>query len=790
MPMDMTIAQLESTKSIDSSDYNNNNSFYITYETTDPIDKNGKNITIGSGQPKENKPLQNGSYYTFFQRTELSDGNVNMHKWMPKVQFLKADAVTSNSTNNPKEADTGLDGDDIALMTAGIAIGLIALIFCLICICHYKYSLKYAPKPPKKGGRTLAMVRLSTDPSIPVTDTDFYDHMAHMKFHNFKGFYEEFSQMKIAFQPSEAFRSQHNNVKNRFVNIPCYDDSRCILKSQYDDSASTYIHANFVPGTHSDKDYILTQSPLPETVSDFWQMVWEQNVSTIVMIGEIVEKGNPVCAPYFPTLSNEHIKAYGNISIEKEYIIADYAVRTLSMKMTDDETEIPRTIHHFQFLGWPPVQITPSCPTPFLEFVQIISKSKEQKTNSPIVVHGTTGSGRAGIYACVDAQVDRVLKQNDVNVYNGVKLIREHRYDGVKTLDEYIFIHEAVLEFILKRNIHDIPVQHLPKYIENITRTSKEEPFDVEYGFLSSTVVSSTQKMDAANQPQNKKKNRYENIKPFDDNRVKLSKLVNSDGSDYINASYVDTYAHKKAFIATQAPLVETLSDFWRMIYENESWVIVMLGQEIENGQLKADRFWPEEGFVMALGDLSIKLISSSQDAIKDVVIRQMELMHTKKSETKLIQMYQYLTWPNHEGITSESITSLVQLVHESDLWKTKLKAKTTTVVSSTGIGRPGVLIALRSLQEESENEGKVNVFRTVQKLRQQRAALIQKREEYVLIYTSALEISKHVRRRSVFTALEDVNSIGTNILPNGYNIPSTPQTTERLNSVSSTSEL
>lgn len=122
------------------------------------------------------------------------------------------------------------------------------------------------------------------DPSIPVTDTDFYDHMAHMKFHNFKGFYEEFSQMKIAFQPSEAFRNQHNNVKNRFVNIPCYDDSRCILKSQYDDSASTYIHANFVPGTHSDKDYILTQSPLPETVSDFWQMVWEQNVSTIVMV--------------------------------------------------------------------------------------------------------------------------------------------------------------------------------------------------------------------------------------------------------------------------------------------------------------------------------------------------------------------------------------------------------------------------------------------------------------------------------------------------------------------------
>ena len=58
-------------------------------------------------------------------------------------------------------------------------------------------------------------------------------------------------------------------------------------------------------------------------------------------------------------------------------------------------------------------------------------------------------------------------------------------------------------------------------------------------------------------------------------------------GSDYINASYIDTYTQKKSFIATQAPLVGTVSDFWRMIYENESWVIVMLGQEIEKGQVK-----------------------------------------------------------------------------------------------------------------------------------------------------------------------------------------------------------
>lgn len=109
-------------------------------------------------------------------------------------------------------------------------------------------------------------------------------------------------------------------------------------------------------------------------------------------------------------------------------------------------------------------------------------------------------------------------------------------------------------------------------------------PFALEYTFLTS--LSSTLKMDAGIQVYNKDKNRYQNIKPFDTNRVKLSKIPNKDGSDYINASWIDTYLRKKAFIAAQAPLVETLADFWRMISENESWVIIMLGQEIENGQV------------------------------------------------------------------------------------------------------------------------------------------------------------------------------------------------------------
>ena len=122
---------------------------------------------------------------------------------------------------------------------------------------------------------------LSSDPSIPVTETDFYDHVAQMKFHNFKGFYEEFTNMNVGFKPNEEFRKPENVIKNRFVNIPCYDHSRVQLSSSEN---SSYIHANFVCGYNTDQDYILTQSPLPETIQDFWNMVLEHEVETVVMV--------------------------------------------------------------------------------------------------------------------------------------------------------------------------------------------------------------------------------------------------------------------------------------------------------------------------------------------------------------------------------------------------------------------------------------------------------------------------------------------------------------------------
>ena len=93
-------------------------------------------------------------------------------------------------------------------------------------------------------------------------------------------------------------------------------------------------------------------------------------------------------------------------------------------------------------------------------------------------------------------------------------------------------------------------------------------------------------KFQAANMPYNKTKNRYANVLAFDDSRVKLSVITGIEGSDYINANFIDGYMMRRAFIATQAPIPDTIPDFWRMIWEHESSTIVMLSKETESGKV------------------------------------------------------------------------------------------------------------------------------------------------------------------------------------------------------------
>lgn len=90
-----------------------------------------------------------------------------------------------------------------------------------------------------------------------------------------------------------------------------------------------------------------------------------------------------------------------------------------------------------------------------------------------------------------------------------------------------------------------------------------------------------------ANLPENRDKNRSQNVLPFDTTRVILETINGIKGTDYINANWIDGYRQRCAYIATQAPTDRTVEDFWRMLWEKNSCIVVMLTNLRENGRVR-----------------------------------------------------------------------------------------------------------------------------------------------------------------------------------------------------------
>ncbi|KEF59206.1 uncharacterized protein A1O9_04050 [Exophiala aquamarina CBS 119918] len=105
-------------------------------------------------------------------------------------------------------------------------------------------------------------------------------------------------------------------------------------------------------------------------------------------------------------------------------------------------------------------------------------------------------------------------------------------------------------------------------------------------------------------------KNRYNNIFPYDHTRVKLQDVPQG-SCDYINANHVKAQFSNRQYIATQAPIPATFNDFWRVVWEQDVRVVVMLTAESEGGQVKSHKYWtPGEYGPFKLKELSERQVS------------------------------------------------------------------------------------------------------------------------------------------------------------------------------------
>ncbi|XP_054656307.1 receptor-type tyrosine-protein phosphatase S-like isoform X22 [Dunckerocampus dactyliophorus] len=721
-----------------------------------------KEFTLGDGKfygDFENKRLQSGQEYIFFVLAALDISENVMYATSPY-----SDPVVS-ADNDPQPI---IDEEEGLIWVVGPVLAVVFIICIVIAILLYKSSKpdrKRAESEARKGSlpnskemplhhptdpvelrrlnfqtpgsracghpSSLHLSSMVSHPPIPVMD--LADHLEHLKANDNLKFSQEYESI----DPGQQFTWEHSNLevnkpKNRYANVIAYDHSRVLLSAIDGIPGSDYINANYIDGYRKQNAYIATQGSLPETFGEFWRMIWEQRSAIIVMMTKLEERSRVKCDQYWPTRGTE---TYGLIQVTllDTVELATYCVRTFALFKNGSSEK--REVRQFQFTAWPDHGV-PEHPTPFLAFLRRV-KACNPPDAGPMVVHCSAGVGRTGCFIVIDAMLERIKHEKTADIYGHVTLMRAQRNYMVQTEDQYVFIHDALQEAV-NCGTTEVPARNLYAYIQKLTQIECGENvtgMELEFKRLANTKAH-TSRFISANLPCNKFKNRLVNIMPYESTRVCLQPIRGVEGSDYINASFIDGYRQQKAYIATQGPLAETTEDFWRMLWEHNSTIVVMLTKLREMGREKCHQYWPAE---RSARYQYFVVDPMAEYNMPQYILREFKVTDARDGQSRTVRQFQFTDWPE-QGVpkSGEGFIDFIGQVH-----KTKEQFGQDGPISvhcSAGVGRTGVFITLSIALERMRYEGVVDIFQTVKMLRTQRPAMVQTEDQYQFCYRAGLE--------------------------------------------------
>uniref|UniRef100_A0A8C5KDK9 Receptor-type tyrosine-protein phosphatase U n=1 Tax=Jaculus jaculus TaxID=51337 RepID=A0A8C5KDK9_JACJA len=672
-------------------------------------------FTVGDNQTYRgfwNPPLEpRKAYLIYFQAASHLKGETRLNC----IRIARKAAC--KESKRPLEVSQRSEemGLILGICAGGLAV-LILLLGAIIVIIRKgrdRYAYSYYPKPVNMTKATINYRQEKTH-MMSAVDRSFTDQST----------LQEDERLGLSFMDAPGYSPRGLNAETVVSLKPCgpqfpplhmgYDNRGCVTgycrDKQYESlkegqgvgfRGSRGLLGAHLPcplllfqGYHRSNHFIATQGPKPEMIYDFWRMVWQEHCASIVMITKLVEVGRVKCSRYWPEASD----MYGDIKITlvKTETLAEYVVRTFALERRGYAAR--HEVRQFHFTAWPEHGV-PYHATGLLAFIRRVKASTPPEAG-PVVIHCSAGTGRTGCYIVLDVMLDMAECEGVVDIYNCVKTLCSRRVNMIQTEEQYIFIHDAILEACLCGET-TIPVNEFKATYREMIRIdpqSNSSQLREEFQTLNSvTPPLDVEECSIALLPRNRDKNRSMDVLPPD--RC-LPFLISTDGdpNNYINAALTDVRP-------------QGCRGLWKQC---------LTRSESQGSRVSRD---------LSAYDPWLAAVPQLQEG------------HL------LVRHFQFLRWSAYRD-TPDSRKAFLHLLAEVDKWQAESGDGRTVVHCLNGGGRSGTFCACATVLEMIRCHSLVDVFFAAKTLRNYKPNMVETMEQYHFCYDVALEYLEALESR------------------------------------------